>query len=1189
MVWVLPEDPFGTSCGYLDRDADGLLDWAEAELAWVFRPYLVFHNEENMTGRSYDPASNGMTIFYQANPILRSMDEITRVDALTRLIRIKLVFAFQKDSTHSGDTESVSFELMSRRASKADSFSRWQLHAIRSQGCPEPSLCEPFPFTTSDFVISTSLGGFKLVETGDAIAYIPVNMHNYMLANGITEEGVSCASRPASVASGSSICMPKVYLSADKHRPYLSPLICNACCHGAGHDRCGGGVTFPACMGLPAVAYYDIVGDSGFQTFDDYLNRESIVANRQYSPEYEKNIGMYLGNIGEFHNDWLQSISGSQVFLLSIYERPTLSKTSIHPAYDLATFKCSGTEDSVRSFFDDWEWDYLIDHPEANIDLSIQQIPNPRFIHYSSRVFTPPPPFTCVEMDTEELNGSFGVLSRQDCNFNPLAAQINFSGIAGLYANYPAVLTNPAEREFIFDFWDSLFCGSMVPCDLAADGEGATGLKSKFSSMTEPNQFGSCRNLFYWDTDQDGVPDDFDCEPRNPYLQWDLDQDGHCDLPLPQTAVPACIGVCAELYFTMTHGNDLYDECVVRCQAPHDNCSPLVSRFGVAYYDGNEASQCRQLMQKYDSVLLYRCGQWFANADQQDVNQNGVGDRCERRISDVRADVRPDTFGMNQGYFSWCPDPTATVSAVLSNDREMGPSSNEMLSVGLCVCPGSTEGECRDTSTVPITLYCPSDPTVDIFNQSNYSMRDFALDSVTQKFKYYYHPVEAASPRDLGALTTNDRLREIVETPTNPVPPQQLLARWRDAVFEGSRAFLTFRTDRFREFPGFQPDTMLSTFPADPVVSTHDHYSKLKFSSPQITTSSIPTDDDWNPEAPSVEYDLLHVPPGTFYFNPEEDDICVRFPRPVGQPMGYAESSPIIVNPLGDPPRDLLDPLYGWIRDEDGAWRLFGVDPASFQVRSFVALPNTVDLRQADLKILRVDAAHVGGPAGAWATVAAALDMGTLYLRDPLLPGNWTQVPTALPADQTVLAFHQASPDSAWVIGRQSMFSAPVLSEVHLGSGEILRQETLADWTFARVESVAAPRFGEAYFLIKRPAHLLPNLWKLDKDGLRADLTLPAVVPPDRGALAVDARMGKLYLVARAAADRKASLWMYDMVTLAWSRLSAAVPAAVLREPRLAMAGGRLMFSDLKDGRWWEWTQGRWVELGNPLTRAVGP
>ncbi len=404
---------------------------------------------------------------------------------------------------------------------------------------------------------------------------------------------------------------------------------------------------------------------------------------------------------------------------------------------------------------------------------------------------------------------------------------------------------------------------------------------------------------------------------------------------------------------------------------------------------------------------------------------------------------------------------------------------------------------------------------------------------------------------------------------------------------------MTFRTDQFRPFPGFQLWDMLSTFPDEDTPSgiqtTHNRYSKLKFSSPRVTESPFPIEPDWNPETPMIEYDLLHVPAGAFSYDPEVDDVCIRFPRPVGQPVGFAEGSPLPVDPLWDPPRDLLDPLYGWVLDEDGAWRLFGVDPASFQVRSYVALPSTIDLRQTDMKMLRVDAALVGGEAGTWATVAATLDRGALFLRDPLQPGAWTQVPTALPVHQTVLAFHQASPDSVWVIGRLSMFSAPVLSEVNLATGSIQRQETLADWKFARVESLAAPRMGEAYFLIKRPAHLLPNLWKLDKDGLRSDLALPALVPPDRGALAVDARMGKLYLVARSATDRKASLWVYDTVTSAWSRLSAAVPAVVLREPRLAFVGGRLVFSDLKDGRWWEWTQGRWVELGNPLTREVGP
>lgn len=58
---------------------------------------------------------------------------------------------------------------------------------------------------------------------------------------------------------------------------------------------------------------------------------------------------------------------------------------------------------------------------------------------------------------------------------------------------------------------------------------------------------------------------------------------------------------------------------------------------------------------------------------------------------------------------------------------------------------------------------------------------------------------------------------------------------------------------------------------------------------------------------------------------------------------------------------------------------------------------------------------------------------------------------------------------------------------------------------------------------------------------------------------------------------------------MAWTRLSDAVPVSMLREPRLAILGDRLVFSDLKDGRWWEWTQGRWIDLGNPLTREVGP
>ncbi|MBU1242739.1 hypothetical protein KKD52_01765, partial [Myxococcota bacterium] len=51
-VWELPVSPFDTQCGYLDRDGDGLLDWAETELAWVFRPYVVMDHSEEWAGNA---------------------------------------------------------------------------------------------------------------------------------------------------------------------------------------------------------------------------------------------------------------------------------------------------------------------------------------------------------------------------------------------------------------------------------------------------------------------------------------------------------------------------------------------------------------------------------------------------------------------------------------------------------------------------------------------------------------------------------------------------------------------------------------------------------------------------------------------------------------------------------------------------------------------------------------------------------------------------------------------------------------------------------------------------------------------------------------------------------------------------------------------------------------------------------
>jgi len=1180
--WRLPTSPFSTQCGYLDRDGDGLLDWAETELAWAFRPYLVFDNAEGQAGNDTYENINGLTLLYQIHPLTESLDGETISDQSTKLLRLQVVLTFRRDLAHDGDTENYYVELVSRDSG----FQTWSIHYLQWRRCKmtEGSL-------TEERHNRRYCGTFACDG----------RVRSILLAEGKTQEGVPCG-------DSSDFCLPVIHVSKGKHGLYVSKSNCEGCVHGESiEEECDGGWSGPACYGLPgAFKLSQGVTPPGFMTPTAFYAFKDVT-----DPQLIRHNQMYLGNVGE-----LQFASRNQVWrrVMGVYlgAAPNDSASSVdeiilEPSEGASNFPipiikywmCHGSEAEIeaaippaleQTYLDlqnqGWSLDPNYHHNGTNLV-------DPRFLHYPTRSPFDWPSGTCMPLNEEEL-GESRILGSLD-PVHVLAQPSDFwpyylpRGTIGQYANYP--------HEGVFDTLHADFCGGNHSspeknCD-------AQLLRKIFSRLPwELNASQSCidRGLsFMNDSDQDGAPDDFDCDPLHPYLHWDVDQDGHCDLPVLQGDMTICQQICTELYSVASHGNAL-GECVLRCQGPHDNCSPLVNRFGSPYGAESESGQCQSLTSWYDDAVLFRCRQWFQNADQADLNGNGIGDRCERGITDLRVEVRPETFGMNRGYFSWCPDPTATVSAFLSRDSSF--LTGGMLSVGLCACPGQTEASCRDDSTEPKTLYCPSDPVEDDVSGEDYSMKDFAWDSESQNFKYFYHPLEAPTPRDLGVLTSNSTLRGEVRQGTS-VPDQGLLARWRDVLFENVRVFLTFRTDRFREFPGFSTATMLETFPSEAVVPTHDRYSKLKFSSPQILEQDaidnpwhpvrLPTHETWNPEAPTAEYTLFHAPPGTFYFNPEEDDVCVRFPRPVGQPVGYAEGSPLPVDPLWDPPRDLLDPLFGWITDENGAWRLFGVDPASFQVRTYVALPSGLDLRETELRFLRVDAALVGGDPGVWSTVAAALDRSTLVLRDPLQTGEWTQVPTQLPANQTILAFHQATSDSLWVIMRKNLFTAPVLFEVHLSSGAVLRQQPLPDWTFVRVESMAAPRMGEAYFLLRRPAHLLPNLWKLDRDGLRPDLALPALVPPDRGALAVDGRMGKVYLVARAATDRKTSLWVHDLVTKDWTRLSSAVPVSVPREPRLALSGERLVFSDLKDGRWWEWTQGRWVELGNPLTREVGP
>ena len=693
------------------------------------------------------------------------------------------------------------------------------------------------------------------------------------------------------------------------------------------------------------------------------------------------------------------------------------------------------------------------------------------------------------------------------------------------------------------------------------------------------------------DCDADGVIDVLDCDWLNPYVKHDLDQDGICDAPVLLEQVPACIGHCRLKYCTYsdTSGwiqcSPAYDSCEKRCQGPGDNCSPVRTSGGSYYPESSPYRACLQLAGAcpMDPLLLQRCFAWFHNPDQTDEDGHGVGDHCERRITEVSVDIRSSAFGMNLGTFSWCPDPDATFSARLMQGRE-GLPEPAMLSVGLCACPGSDEESCRQLSVSPPIFHCPSDPQWDA--EQGLWKKDFAWNADSRNFQYFYHPVNVQTPQDLGVLTSNTTLGE---KSGRPNVDQGLTVRWKDVRFQDARVSVHFRMDRFQKVSGFAMDEILDAFPEGPFVPLQDVYSKVKFSSPR-PVSSIPTNDDWNPQVSVVEFGLLPLAAGLFsYDEATSGGVCFSFPRPVGLPVGYIEGSPLPVDPLWDPPRDLLDTMIGWIPDEEGNLRLFTVDAAALKVRTYVALPKTPDLRFVEPAMLRLDAGIVGGAQGYWTDLVAVLDKGSLVVRLPDQEGPWTRVVTELPEKMTILSFLQAHENELWVLGRDKIFSPPTLYRVDPTQGTVLSETPITAWQWARVESMAASRQGEAYYLIRQPAHLHPYLWKLDAAGMNAAFELPGLFPPGRGALAVDPTAGKIYLVARAQSDHRNSLWVLNMVSRVWTRLSDAVPAAILREPRLVVSGGRLLFTDLKDGVVFEWTQGLWLNYGNPLLREVGP
>ena len=1195
-IWELPHDPFASSCGYLDRDADGVLDWAEAELAWVFRPFLVFDNDETYAGKYDDTWMNGVTVYYQIHPVEQSMDGVTSAGPDLRLLKLKLIIAFRRDLTHDGDTETFEMELSGIREPWTSRFTRWRIHALKAGNCSDPSACALHRGWADERVLSMSENGeFRYYNPSifynpDYISY-PLNTQVYLAEYGVTETGTPCGQVSGTTPGSSGICLPKLYIAKNKHRPYLFKEICEGCCHGIERDNCDGGIQMAACYGLPGAAVQQDEWRSGFEMLPQYLLHQGSQAFSWRSPVYADTLVQYLGNLGEKHYTMRQM--DESVRLRTLACRKVLESGNGYFEWPVSPRVCFG--DALHHYLarmeqeEDCETACFSDPSCAGTSVVGEDLPNPAFLHYSTPHWGILELNTCITVDPDLLG--MGTLSRQHANTDPLVARNQYFGVAGLYSNYPREPGSQTRQEFLFDFWSSVFCGSKS-CDAQFMSEVAAGLKGKISVMPDADAYLTCPAIFFQDTDQDGAPDEWDCDPLHPYLRWDLDQDSHCDEPVEDAT--ACVAVCGLLYpevpgpiiGPMPGSDGQYSDCLVQCNLP-DNCSPLRSQIGVSWPTHHPAYACRDLMERFDSGLMFRCREWFRNPHQEDVDGNQVGDFCEGFLSDARVEVRDAFFGSSKGRFVMCPDPDATLMVHLRADQDY-PTEDRMLSVGFCACPAEGENSCRDKNVLPPEFYCPSDPALDMDENSgiDYSNKDFAWNSESRDNRYFYHPIEGRQSWELGGLSTNAQLRQLVDP---AVPDQGLLARWKDVVFTGNDLFLNFRYGLHRLFGGFLSATMLSTFPDAPVDPLVNRYTKVRFSSPR-PVSPDPTDDSWNPQAPGLQQAVVHVPPGTLYFDEDlHGGMCVSFPIPQRFPEGVEQGSPLLVDPLWDPPRDRVDRLLGWVRDDTGQMRLFTMDSAVLKVRTYVPLPAVPDVSKLDLRVLRVDADLVGGEPGRWATVVSVMHQGNLHLRSLEQQGPWTQVSTGIAPQWEVLAHHQMGPRTVWVISREKANSVPGVRVVDLRTGATVRSWDLPSWQKARVESVASGRMGEAYFLIRQPAHLHPSLWRLDKNGMNAAASLPAVFPPGRGALAVDGHSGRIYLVSRSAADQRTSLWEWDQVHGTWSLLSNTVPVGILREPRLVFSGGRLWFSDLKEGDVWAWVQGRWVSQGNPLKREVTP